>query len=101
MDKEKRIIDGLSEISDKIDAMAVSAPDLMSLMNFISDRQAAAAAKNNKHMAIFSCTALAVIFSLVVLLQLSALAFFIAQGLLAAVPAVLLLIKRGKRNEPI
>ncbi|OPX42306.1 hypothetical protein CLHUN_38270 [Ruminiclostridium hungatei] len=99
MDEEKRITDGLKEISEKIDAMDISTPDLMSLMNFISDRQASVAAKNNKHMAIFSCTALAVISSLAVLFQLSALAFAIVQGLLVTVPAVLLLIKRGKRNE--
>jgi len=99
MDEEKRITDGLKEMSEKIDAVDISTPDLMSLMNFISDRQASAAAKNNKQMAIFSCTALAVISSLAVLFQLSALAFAIVQGLLVTVPAVLLLIKRGKRNE--
>lgn len=99
MGKDIKITDDLKEISKKIDEADVGTPDLMTMVNFVSDEQVRIVAKNNRQLAIFSCTALAIIASLIVLYQLSAPVFVIIQGLFFIVPAVLLLMKRGRRNE--
>lgn len=103
MEKDERITADLKEVmkkvNDKVNDMDVSTPDLMSVVNFVSDEQARIAAKNNKQLALFSCTALAVISALIVIYQLSAPVFVIIQGLIFIVPAVLLIWRRGRRNE--
>lgn len=99
MNKNERISEGLIEVSKKIDEMDVNKPDLMTMVNFVSDEQARIAEKNNKQLAIFSCTALAIMAVLIVLYQLSAQVFVIIQGLFLVVPAILLLLMRGRRND--
>ncbi|MDF2985943.1 MAG: hypothetical protein K0R50_1453 [Eubacterium sp.] len=99
MGKDERIADDLKIIINKIDNMDVNTPDLMSVVNFVSDEQIRTAAKNNRQLAIFSCTALAIIAALMVIYQLSALVFVIIQGLFLIVPTVLFLLMRRRRNE--
>jgi hypothetical protein len=98
LDKDEKIIDRLNDISKKIDDLDVGKPDLMTMVNFVSDEQARIAAKNNKQLAIFSCTAMGTIAALFMIYQLSAMVFLIIQGLMAIIPAVLLFIRR-RRDE--
>ena len=99
MSKDEKIEDELKEISKKIEDVNVGTPELITIVNFVSDEQARIAARNNRQLAIFSCTALAIIAALVIVYQMSALAFIIIQGLLLTVPVVLLLLMRRIRNE--
>ncbi len=98
MGKDERITDELKEIIKKIDKMDVSTPDFVTMVNFVSDEQTRLAAKNNKQLAFFSCTAMAIIAVLIVIYQLSSMAFVIVQGLFLIVPIVQLLFMRGRRN---
>ncbi len=98
MGKDERITDDLKEIIKKIDKMDVSTPDLVTMVNFVSDEQTRLAAKNNKQLAVFSCTAMAIIAVLIMIYQLSSMAFVIVQGLFLLVPIVQLLFMRGRRN---
>lgn len=98
MGKDERITDDLKEIIKKIDKMDVSTPDLVTMVNFVSDEQTRLAAKNNKQLAVFSCTAMAIIAVLIMIYQLSSMAFVIVQGLFLLVPTVQLLFMRGRRN---
>ncbi len=101
MNKDEKIDDELKEISKKIEDIAVGTPDLITIVNFVSDEQGRIAASNNRQLAMFSCTALAIIAVLVIVYQMSALAFIIIHGLLLTVPVVLLLLMRRRRNELI
>lgn len=99
MEKDERIADGLRETTIKIDQMDAGTPDLMAVVNFVSDEQTRIAVKNNKQLAVFSCTALAILSVFIVLYQLSALAFAVIQVLFLTVPAVLLLLRRRRGND--
>ncbi len=101
MSEDEKIEYELKKISKKIEDISVATPELINIVNFVSDEQARIEARNNRQLAMFSCTALAIIAVLVIVYQMSALAFIIIQGLLLTVPAVLLLLMRRKRNELI
>ncbi len=92
-------LEGLKEVSKKIDELDLGTPDLITMADFVSDEQARLASKNNRQLALFSCTALAIIAALIMLYQLSALVFVMVQGLFFTVPVVLLIIKRRGRDE--
>ncbi len=98
MGKDERIADDLKEIIKEIDKMDVSTPDLVTMVNFVSDEQTRLAAKNNKQLAVFSCTAMAIIAVLIMIYQFSSMVFVIVQGLFLIVPIVQLLFMRGRRN---
>ncbi len=101
MSMDEKIEDELMEISKKIDEGNVGTPELITLVNFVSDEQARIANRNNRQLAIFSCTALAILAALVIVYQMSALAFIIIQGLLLTVPVLLLFLLWRRRNELI
>ncbi|WP_027627890.1 DUF5345 family protein [Ruminiclostridium cellobioparum] len=92
-------LEGLKEVSKMIDELDLGTPDLMTMADFVSDEQTRLASKNNRQLAWFSCTALAVIAALIMLYQLSALLFALIQGLFFTVPTILLIIKRSGRDE--
>ncbi len=99
MDRDDRIAGELKKVSKKIDGLDLKTPDLMTMVDFVSDEQSRLASRNNGQLALFSCTALAIIAVLILIYQLSAMVFVIIEGLLLIVPAVLLLMKRRGRNE--
>ena len=101
MSMDEKIEDELMEISKKIDEGNVGTPELITLVNFVSDEQARIANRNNRQLAIYSCTALAILAALVIVYQMSALAFIIIQGLLLTVPVLLLFLLWRRRNELI
>jgi|GEM_PF-2286325 len=99
MSKDEIIENELNEIPKKIEKLDISTPELMTMINFVTDEHAHIATKNNRQLALFSCIALAIIATLVIVFQMSTLAFIIMDGLLLTVPVILLFIMGRIRNE--
>ncbi len=98
-DNEAKIIEDIKVIAQKIDNTDMEPPELMNMVEFVTNEQSKIAEKNNKQLAVFSCVGFAILSILLILYLANSFIFMIAEAALIVVPAILLLTVRRRANE--
>ena len=98
-DNEAKISDDFKTIAQKIDNTDLEQPELMNMVEFVTNEQAKIAERNNRQLAVFSCVGFAILSILIMLYLANAFLFLIAEVALIVVPAILLLTVRRRANE--
>ena len=98
-DNEAKISDDFKTIAQKIDNTDLEQPELMNMVEFVTNEQAKIAERNNRQLAVFSCVGFVILSILIMLYLANAFLFLIAEVALIVVPAILLLTVRRRANE--